>query len=55
MILLGNSLAGYVEAKSGRPIVVVVAMGNMPFDSFPEFVAVTQDQAKMVELMQQAF
>ncbi len=34
LILLGNSLAGYVEGDSGREFVVMVAMGNMPFDSF---------------------
>lgn len=55
MILLGNSLAGYVEAASGRRLVVTVAMGNMPFESFAEFETVTADQARMVELIQQAY
>jgi D-alanyl-D-alanine carboxypeptidase/D-alanyl-D-alanine-endopeptidase (penicillin-binding protein 4) len=54
-ILLGNSLAGYVEGKSGRQFTVMIAMGNMPFTTLAEFTAVTDDQAKMVELMQQAF
>jgi len=34
---------------------VMVAMGNMPFTTLAEFVAVTDDQAKMVTAMQQAF
>ena len=31
IIVLGNSLAGYVEAKSGRQFTVMVAMDNIPF------------------------
>jgi len=54
-ILLGNTLAGYVQGKSGRQFTVMVAMGNMPFTTLAEFVAVTDDQAKMVTAMQQAF
>jgi D-alanyl-D-alanine carboxypeptidase/D-alanyl-D-alanine-endopeptidase (penicillin-binding protein 4) len=54
-ILLGNTLAGYVQGKSGRRFTVMVGMGNMPFTTIAEFVAVTQDQAKMVTAMQQAF
>ena len=54
-ILLGNSLAGYVLAKSGRQFTVMIAMGNMPFNSFAEFETVTSDQAKMLAAMQQAF
>jgi D-alanyl-D-alanine carboxypeptidase/D-alanyl-D-alanine-endopeptidase (penicillin-binding protein 4) len=54
-ILLGNSLAGYVQGKSGRRFTVMIAMGNMPFTTLAEFVAVTDDQAKMVTAMQQAF
>jgi PBP4 family serine-type D-alanyl-D-alanine carboxypeptidase len=54
-ILLGNTLAGYVDGKSGRRFTVMIAVGNMPFASLAEFVAVTQDQAKMVTAMQQAF
>ena len=30
-------------------------MDNMPFTTLAEFAAVTQDQAKMVAAMQQAF
>src|SRR5204863_535946 len=46
-ILLGNSLAGYVEGKSGRRFTVMVAMGNMPFTTFAEFATVTDDQATL--------
>jgi PBP4 family serine-type D-alanyl-D-alanine carboxypeptidase len=55
LIVLGNSLAGYVEGKSGRQFTVMVAMDNMPLASVIEFTKVTEDQARMVELMQQAF
>jgi D-alanyl-D-alanine carboxypeptidase/D-alanyl-D-alanine-endopeptidase (penicillin-binding protein 4) len=54
-IVLGNSLAGYVQGKSGRHFTVMIAMGNMPFTTLAEFVAVTDDQAKMVTAIQQAF
>jgi D-alanyl-D-alanine carboxypeptidase/D-alanyl-D-alanine-endopeptidase (penicillin-binding protein 4) len=55
LIVLGNSLAGYVEGKSGRQFTVMVAMDNMPLSSVVEFTKVTEDQARMVALMQQAF
>ena len=53
--MLGNSLAGYVQADSGRQFAVMVAMDNMPFDSFEQFLTVTQDQAEVVAAMQAAF
>jgi len=53
-ILLGNTLAGYVEGKSGRRFTVMIGVGNVPFTTIAEFVAVTDDQAKMVTAMQQA-
>jgi D-alanyl-D-alanine carboxypeptidase len=48
-------VAGYVQGKSGRRFTVMVAMGNMPFSSLAEFIAVTDDQAKMVAARQHAF
>ncbi len=55
MILLGNSLAGYVEGASGRPFTVMIAMANMPFRTMDEFLSVTDDQAAMVAAMRDAF
>ena len=55
MILLGNSLAGYVEGASGRRFTVMIAMGNMPFRTMDEFLSVTDDQAAMVAAMRDAF
>lgn len=55
LILLGNSLAGYVQGESGRQFTVMIAMDNMPLPSVADFPTVTEDQAKMVEAMQQAF
>ena len=54
-IVLGNSLAGYVQGDSGRKFVVMIAMDNMPFDTFEQFLTVTQDQAEAVAAMQAAF
>jgi hypothetical protein len=33
----------------------MVAVGNVPFTTLAEFEAVTDDQAKMITAMQQAF
>lgn len=52
-LLLGNSLAGYVETKSGRHVTVMIAVGNVPISSFPEVQTVTTDQAEMVEAIYQ--
>jgi D-alanyl-D-alanine carboxypeptidase/D-alanyl-D-alanine-endopeptidase (penicillin-binding protein 4) len=54
-ILLGNALAGYIDGKSGRRLTVMIAVGNMPFSTLAQFAAVTDDQAKMVTAIQQAF
>jgi serine-type D-Ala-D-Ala carboxypeptidase/endopeptidase (penicillin-binding protein 4) len=55
IIVLGNSLAGYIEAKSGRLLTIMVAVGNAPIATPAEFEQVTADQAKMVSEVQQAF
>ena len=55
LILLGNSLAGYVEAKSGRHLTIMVAVANVPLATTAEFEQVTADQSKMVVAVQQAF
>ena len=54
-IVLGNSLAGYIQAKSGRLLTVMVATGNVPISTPLEFEHVTNDQAVMVQDIQQAF
>jgi D-alanyl-D-alanine carboxypeptidase/D-alanyl-D-alanine-endopeptidase (penicillin-binding protein 4) len=55
IIVLGNSLAGYVEAKSGRRLTIMVAVSNVPISTPAEFEKVTADQAAMVVAVQQAF
>jgi len=55
LIVLGNSLAGYVEAASGRKLTIAVAVGNVPIASTSGFEKVTGDQAQMVVDVQQAF
>lgn len=55
IIVLGNSLAGYIEAASGRKLTIAVAVGNVPIASTAEFEKVTADQAQMVVDVQQAF
>jgi len=47
-MLLGNSLAGYVETKSGRDVTVVVVVGNVPIKSSGTVPSVTDQQAEMV-------
>lgn len=55
IIVLGNSLAGYIEAKSGRQLVFMVGVNNVPIPSAAEFEKVTADQATMAVDIQQAF
>jgi D-alanyl-D-alanine carboxypeptidase/D-alanyl-D-alanine-endopeptidase (penicillin-binding protein 4) len=55
IIVLGNSLAGYVEAKSGRQLTIMVAVSNVPIATPAEFEQVTADQSKMAVAIQQAF
>jgi D-alanyl-D-alanine carboxypeptidase/D-alanyl-D-alanine-endopeptidase (penicillin-binding protein 4) len=55
LILFGNSLAGYVQAASGRRLTTAVVVGNVPLSTVADFIDVTADQARMVELIQQAF
>jgi D-alanyl-D-alanine carboxypeptidase/D-alanyl-D-alanine-endopeptidase (penicillin-binding protein 4) len=55
LIVLGNSLAGYIEAASGRKLTIAVAVANVPISSTTEFEQVTADQAQMVVAVQQAF
>ena len=55
IIVLGNSLAGYVEARSGRQLTIMVAVSNVPIATPAEFEQVTSDQSKMVVAIQQAY
>ena len=54
MIVLGNSLAGYIQAKSGRQVTFMIAVGNVPISSIDEFLQITDDQARMVAAIQQS-
>jgi D-alanyl-D-alanine carboxypeptidase/D-alanyl-D-alanine-endopeptidase (penicillin-binding protein 4) len=53
MIVLGNSLAGYIQTKSGRQVTFMIAVGNVPISSIAEFLQITDDQARMVAAIQQ--
>lgn len=51
LMLLGNSLAGYVETKSGRRVTVMVVVGNVPATSSSIVLSVTDQQAEMVAVI----
>jgi D-alanyl-D-alanine carboxypeptidase len=53
IIVLGNSLAGYAQTKSGRRVVFMIAVGNVPISTPEEFLTITDDQAQMVVAIQQ--
>jgi D-alanyl-D-alanine carboxypeptidase len=55
IIVLGNSLAGYIQAKSGRQLTFMVGVSNVPIATPAEFEQVAADQAKMAAAIQQAF
>ncbi len=50
-ILLGNSLAGYLETKSGRRVTFMIAVGNVPITSASGILEVTGEQAQMLAAM----
>lgn len=51
LMLLGNSLAGYLQTKSGRHVTFMIVVGNVPLTSASGVLDVTDEQAKMVEAM----
>ena len=53
ILVLGNSLAGYAETKSGRLVAFMIATDNVPISTPEGFEAVTNDQARMVVAIQQ--
>ena len=55
IIVLGNSLAGYIEAKTGRQLTFMIGVANVPIGTVAEFEQVTADQARMTAAVQQAF
>jgi D-alanyl-D-alanine carboxypeptidase/D-alanyl-D-alanine-endopeptidase (penicillin-binding protein 4) len=52
LIVLGNSLAGYIHTKSGRDVTFMIVVANVPISSTDEFLNVTDDQARMIEILQ---
>jgi D-alanyl-D-alanine carboxypeptidase/D-alanyl-D-alanine-endopeptidase (penicillin-binding protein 4) len=55
LIVLGNSLAGYVQTKSGREVTFMIVVGNVAIPSLADFLQVTDDQARMVEVIYESF
>jgi D-alanyl-D-alanine carboxypeptidase len=53
ILVLGNSLAGYAETRSGRRVVFMIAVGNVPTRTPEAFLAIVNDQARMVVAIQQ--
>jgi serine-type D-Ala-D-Ala carboxypeptidase/endopeptidase (penicillin-binding protein 4) len=49
IIVLGNSLAGYVHTKSGRHVTFMIVVGNVPVTKPADVLQVTEDQARIVE------
>jgi len=53
ILVLGNSLAGYINAKSGRRLTFMIVVGNVPISTPAEFDTITAEQARMVAAIQQ--
>lgn len=58
-IVLGKTLVGYVEAESGRRLVISIMVGNVPVASaqeiFPVVESVTNDQSELAAEIQQGY
>jgi D-alanyl-D-alanine carboxypeptidase/D-alanyl-D-alanine-endopeptidase (penicillin-binding protein 4) len=58
-IVLGKTLVGYVEAESGRRLVISIMVGNVPVASaqeiFPVVESVTNDQGELAAEIQQRY
>jgi serine-type D-Ala-D-Ala carboxypeptidase/endopeptidase (penicillin-binding protein 4) len=52
IMVLGNSIAGYIHTRSGRRVIVMIAVGNVPLTNAEQFLGVTDDQAKMIAAIQ---
>jgi D-alanyl-D-alanine carboxypeptidase/D-alanyl-D-alanine-endopeptidase (penicillin-binding protein 4) len=52
LMVLGNSLAGYIHTRSGRRVTVMIVVGNVPLKSAEGFLGVVNDQAKMIAAIQ---
>jgi len=50
-ILKGQSLAGYIDAKSGRRIVFFLTVNNVPITGIPDILTVFQDQGTIAALL----
>lgn len=53
IIVLGNSLAGYMQTKSGKHVTFTVVVGNVPVAKPADVRGVSDDQAQMVEAIYQ--
>jgi D-alanyl-D-alanine carboxypeptidase len=53
LLVLGNSLAGYAQTRTGRHVVFMIAVGNVPIPAVKQFVTISGDQARMVVALQQ--
>ena len=52
IMVLGNSLAGYIHTRSGRRVTVMIVVGNVPLKTSNGFFGVVNDQAKMIAAIQ---
>lgn len=53
LMLLGNSLAGYIQTRSGHHVTFMIVVGNVPLTSQSDVQTVTDEQAQMVAAMYQ--
>ena len=54
-ILTARTIVGYVEAKSGRRLVASVFVAGVPLKTIPEIFDVVEDNAKIMEAIQQGY
>jgi D-alanyl-D-alanine carboxypeptidase/D-alanyl-D-alanine-endopeptidase (penicillin-binding protein 4) len=55
LVALAMTQTGYIDAKSGRQLVYSLLVNNIPFPSFPDYVAARADIAAIVVAIQQGY
>lgn len=55
ILLLGQTLVGYISAESGRQLAFALMVNDVPLEGFEDILAIFNDQGTMAAALQQAY